>query len=61
MIGGRGGTVLHSLGPPAETPDEELPPEVLELRKLRRALSVGDRRPTTVLKGQREFDGKEVE
>lgn len=61
MIGGSGGNVIRSLGSPPEKPDEELAPHVLVLRKLRRALSVGDRRPIPVLKGQRAFDGEEVE
>jgi hypothetical protein len=63
MIGGRGGKedILRILGPPAVKPDEELSPEALLLRKLRRALPVDDRRrPATVLRGQRAFDGQEV-
>jgi hypothetical protein len=61
MIGGRGGTVLRSLGPPEETPDEHLPPDVLLLRRLRRALTISERRPIAPLKGQRTIDGEEVE
>lgn len=61
MIGGTGGNVLRSLGPVAEKPDKELAPQALLLRKLRRALSGGDRPPIAVLKGQRAFDGEEVE
>jgi hypothetical protein len=60
MIGGTGGNVIRSLGPPAETPDDELTPEALLLRKLRRALSGGDRRPIAPLKGQRTIHGEEV-
>jgi hypothetical protein len=61
VIGGTGGNVIRSLGSPTETPDEELTPQALLIRKLRRALSGGDRRPIAVLKGQRAFDGREVE
>lgn len=60
VIGGRGGNVIRSLGPPPETPDEDLPPEVLELRKLRRALSAGERRSIPPLKGQQLLGGGEV-
>ena len=63
VIGGRGGNedILRILGPPAVKADNELSSEALLLRKLRRALPVDDRRrPTTVLKGQRAFDGAEV-
>jgi hypothetical protein len=60
VIGGRGGTVVRSLGPPAEKPDKDLTPQALQLRKLRRALTVGDRRPVPVLQGQRAFGGGEV-
>lgn len=57
MIGGQGGNVLRSLGPPPETPDEEMTPQALQLRKLRRALSAGERRPVPVLKGQQLIGG----
>jgi hypothetical protein len=59
VIGGRGGYVLHSLGPPAKTLDEELTPQALQLRKIRRALSSGERRPVPVLKGQQLIGGLE--
>jgi len=61
MIGGSGGNVLRVLGPPTEKPDAELSHEALRLRKLRRAIGASDRRQVAVLKGQRDFDGGEVE
>jgi len=52
MIGGLGGNVIPSLGPGPEKDDKELSPAALQLRKFRRAMGVGGRRPIAVLKGQ---------
>jgi hypothetical protein len=57
VIGGQGGNVLRSLGPMPETPDKDLTPRALQLRKLRRALSNGERRPVPVLDGQSSLQG----
>jgi hypothetical protein len=56
VIGGSGGNVLRSLGPPSETPDEKLSTEALQLRKLRRALNGGERRPAPALAGQTSLE-----
>jgi hypothetical protein len=56
VIGGQGGTFCKHLGQMPETPSAKLSPQARRLRRLRKSLSNGERRPVHVLEGQVSFD-----
>lgn len=56
MIDGAGGQFYKHLGQMPDKPESELSPQARELRRLRKALSKGERRPVRVLEGQASLD-----